>query len=252
MNKLLLTLTFLISTMLFSCNQDNYMLYNASEINKIYFEVDSAKYVYGPREDKDIDMDLIVKLIGLADLEKDVAFLATPDETKSTAKYGIHYTFAEDVRFKKDSTQAHVLINIKKEALVKDVLYTLYIDLEENDTYAPTNKVKCIVQFGDIYVPQPLWWMPDRLGTYSQEKLTLFMKYFHATKDVKPLIYQQIVDKWGLYIDIEDYWRYPWLLTTYTYTSYFREYVYTPMYEYYIATGGDERYKLPNPLTSGI
>lgn len=77
------------------------------------------------------------------------------------------------------------------------------------------------------------------------------MKYFHATKDIKPIIYQQIVDKWGLYLDKTDYWRYPWLLTTYTYTTYFREYMYTPMYEYYLLSG-DERYKLPNPLTSGI
>lgn len=251
MNKIFLTLTFLISTMLFSCNQDNYMLYDASAINKIYFEVDSAMYVYGPREDKDVDMDIVVKLIGLADLEKDVAFIAIPNETKSTAKYGIHYEFAEDVHFKKDSTQAHVLINIKKEALVKDMLYTLYLDLNQNDTYAPTNKVKCVIQFGDIYVPQPLWWKPDRLGTYSQEKLTLFMKYFHATKEIKPVIYDQIVTKWGLYIDKTDYTRYPYLLTTYTYTAYFREYMYTPMYEYYEQTG-DERYKLPNPLTSGI
>lgn len=252
MKKIILSLSIILlsAISLTSCNTDNYMLYDTSSINKLYFQNDTVKFVYGPKPDKDIDISIPIKLIGFANLESDASFIVEIDEARSTAKNGIHYTFAEEVRIMKDSTVAYVHLNIDKTNLIKDISYKLFLRIRENETYAPTNKVKCYVEFGDTSIPQPAWWKPDRLGNYTQEKLILFIEYFHKSKDSKPMIYDAIVYGWGLYLDEVSNGnnRFEHLLTTAAYVTYFKEEMYQPMYEYYIASGYNPLYEIPNPL----
>lgn len=230
-----------------ACVDDDYQLYDTSQINRIYFARDSAAFIYGPREDRECDLEIPVKLIGMANLDEDMEFRVVADEKRSTAKAGIHYRLDGKQFFRKDSVMATVRLDFIKPALIRDMEYTLYLYLQANENFRPTNKVCCVLRFGDITLPQPAWWMPDRLGTYNQDKLVLFMKYFWATESITPVLYEQIVTLWGKYLDNEEHWRFPWLLTTYTYVGYFRQYVYTPMYAYYLETG-DEHYRIPNPL----
>ena len=149
----------------------------------------------------------------------------------------------------KDSVTAAIKLDFKRDNLVKDIQYKLYLNLEANDDYIPTNRTRCVVFFGDISLEQPEWWRPDRLGTYNQDKLILFIKYFHATKESLPVLYDDIVSKWGEYLDNTAHDRFEYLLTTYVYLGFFKQHVYTPMYEYYIQSG-DDHYKLPDPATT--
>lgn len=233
-----------------SCNTDNYLLYDTSSINKLYFQNDTVKFVYGPKPDKEIDIAVPVKLIGFVNLESDASFIVEIDEARSTAKNGVEYTLSEEVRIMKDSSIAYVNINIDKTKLVKDLKYKLYLRIRENDTYAPTNKVKCYVEFGDTSIPQPAWWKPDRLGAYTQEKLILFIEYFHRSKDSKPKIFDAIVYGWGLYLEepCNGNGRFQHLLTTAVYLTYFIEEIYQPMYEYYVASGYNPLYEIPQPI----
>lgn len=249
MNKIYLYLFVLICTSLFSsCDDENYQLYDASQINKIYFGTDSIKFIYGARNDQECDVTIPVKLIGLANLEQDDAFKVEVDNYESTAKNGVHYYMDEFQYFKKDSTIAYIKIDFDKAALVKDVTYSIVLTLGTNDRYTPANTQKCIILFGDTYIEQPAWWKPDRLGTYTQEKLILFIQCFHKTKDITPLIYEAIELDWGEYLDTpsESNNRFQHLLTTFVYTTYFKEYFYAPMYAYYKETG-DKRYEMPDP-----
>ena len=250
MRKYLLYIVILwCSCTLFSCTNDDYQVYNAEQVNKMYFDRDTFTFVYGPREDKECDLEIPISLIGLANLERDAEFKVSIDTRNSTAKLGVHFNMDEIQYFKKDSEKGTIKIDFIRSALIRDMQYKLYLHLEANDEYVPTNKTVCTVLFGDITLAQPKWWMPDRLGTYTQEKFVLFFKYFRETEDIVPALYSAIVNNWGEYLDDESYWRFPWLLTTYTYVGYFKQYVYTPMYEYFLETG-DERYRLPNPLTT--
>lgn len=252
MKKIILSLSIIIlsALSLISCETDNYMLYDTTSINKLYFQHDTVKFVYGPKPDKDVDISVPVKLIGFANLDADASFVVEIDEARSTAKNGIHYTFAEEVRIMKDSTVAYVNINIDKKNLIKDISYKLYLRIRENDSYAPTNKVKCYVEFGNTSIPQPEWWKPDKLGVYTQEKLVLFIEYFTATKSSKPKIYDAIVYGWGPYLEepCNGNNRFQHLLTTAVYVTYFKEEMYWPMYEYYVASGYNPLYEIPNPL----
>ena len=250
MNKIYTYLFILIASWLLSaCDDENYQLYDADQINKIYFGADSVNFVYGARNDEECDVRIPIKLIGLANLEKDDVFQVEIDNYESTAKNGVHYTLNEQQYFKKDSTMAYINIDLHKEALVKDVTYTIILRLGTTDHYTPANeRQKCVITFGDTYIEQPAWWLPDRLGTYTQEKLILFIQYFHKTKVNTPVIYEAIKFGWGEYLDTpdEDNSRFEHLLTTYSYITYFKEYFYEPMYEYYLKTG-DKRYEIPNP-----
>lgn len=242
--------TYIVAILLFgalySCTNEDYQLYNTSLTNKIYFDRDSFFFQYGPREDKEVDLEVPISLIGLANFDQDVEFKVSADIRNSTAKLGIHYDMNEIQVFMKDSVTAAIKLDFKRDNLVKDIQYKFYLNLEANDDYIPTNRTRCVVFFGDISLEQPAWWRPDRLGTYNQEKLILFIKYFHATKDLLPVLYDDIESKWGEYLDNTSHGRYEYLLTTYVYTGYFKQHIYTPMYEYYIQSG-DDHYKLPDP-----
>lgn len=241
--------TFLVGLVaLWGCEKENYLLYDDSQVNRMYFATDTLTFIYGAREDQECDLEVPVKLIGLANLDEDAEFLVVADEFHSTAKAGIHYELAEKQYFRKDSVTAVVKLDFKKEALIRDMQYTLQLYLKGNDSYQPTNHISCKITFGDITLPQPGWWLPDRLGTYNQEKYVLFMKYFRESREITPILYDQIVGLWGEFLDNEKHDRYVHLLTTYTYVSYFKQYIYTPMYEYY-QKSGDEHYMMPDPLT---
>ena len=113
----------------------------------------------------------------LANFDRDVEFKVSADVRNSTAKLGVHYNMDEIQVFMKDSVTAAIKLDFKRDNLVKDIQYKLYLNLEANDEYIPTNRTKCLVFFGDISIEQPEWWRPDRLGTYNQDKLILFIKY---------------------------------------------------------------------------
>lgn len=149
---------------LFSCTDEDYQLYNTSLTNKIYFDRDSFFFQYGPREDKEIDLEIPISLIGLANFDQDMEFKVSADVRNSTAKLGVHYDMSEIQVFMKDSVTAAIKLDFKRDNLVKDIQYKLYLNLEANDNYIPTNRTKCIVLFGDINMDQPAWWQSGSFG----------------------------------------------------------------------------------------
>lgn len=130
----------IVIRVLFSCTDEDYKLYNPSLTNKIYFDRDSFFFEYGPREDKDIDLEVPISLIGLAHFDRDVEFKVSADVRNSTAKLGVHYNMDEVQVFMKDSVTAAIKLDFKRDNLVKDIQYKLYLNLEANDNYIPTNR----------------------------------------------------------------------------------------------------------------
>lgn len=149
MRKLLYTsiTALLLLGALFSCTDEDYKLYNTSLTNKIYFDKDTFFFEYGPREDKEVDLEVPISLIGLANFDRDVEFKVSADVRNSTAKLGVHYNMDEIQVFMKDSVTAAIKLDFKRDNLVKDIQYKLYLNLEANDEYIPTNRTKCLVFF---------------------------------------------------------------------------------------------------------
>ncbi len=246
MKNILFLISGFIILFLSNCQTEDYKLYDVSQTNRIYFEYDSLSFIYGARADKECDIRIPIKLIGMVNIDKDVEFDLDIDAYESTGKQNFHYTIEENQYFKKDSVLAYINIDFDRSKLIKDVEYSLYIYLKGNEHYIPANNKCCTIEFGDITISQPTWWKTDRLGEYTEEKYILFIECFKKTQIITPVIYDAITYLWGEFLDKTDHWRHKWLLTTYTYTSYFKQYFYVPMYEYYLETG-DERYEIPNP-----
>ena len=139
MRKLLYTsiTALLLLGALFSCTDEDYKLYNTSLTNKIYFDKDTFFFEYGPREDKEVDLEVPISLIGLANFDRDVEFKVSADVRNSTAKLGVHYNMDEIQVFMKDSVTAAIKLDFKRDNLVKNIQYKLYLNLEANDEYIP-------------------------------------------------------------------------------------------------------------------
>ena len=118
---------------LFSCTDEDYKLYNTSLTNKIYFDKDTFFFEYGPREDKEVDLEVPISLIGLANLDQDVEFKVSADVRNSTAKLGVHYDMNEIQVFMKDSVTAAIKLDFKRDNLVKDIPVS-YTHLRAHET----------------------------------------------------------------------------------------------------------------------
>ena len=113
----------------------------------------------------------------------------------------------------------------------------------ENENYVPTDIKECIILFSNKDIEAPVWWQSGKLGEYNQEKLILFVDFYHQSKEKSPVIYELIRKTWGENLDQGTATN---LLTIYRYQGYLKRYILTPMYEYYLESN-DPMYQIPNP-----
>lgn len=244
MKKILIYLSLLGSMIsIFSCEDTDYQIYNKNQKDKLFFAKDSLQFTYGLSRDEAVDLKVQVGVIGFVDQAKDKTFTVEIVEDKTTAVSGEHYDFSEENRVGKDSAIAFVPLDFHKLNLEKNKEYTLTLRLVENDNYAPTDIKECVILFSNKDIEAPVWWQSNKLGEYNQEKLILFVDFYHNTKEVSTVIYELIRGEWGENLDQGTS---PNLLTIYQYQGYLKRYILTPMYEYYLETN-DPMYEIPNP-----
>ena len=162
---------------------------------------------------------------------------------KTTALEGEHFTLAEENTIPKDSAVAYVPLDFHKLQLEKNKEYVLTLRLVENENYVPTDIRECIILFSNKDIEAPVWWQSGKLGEYNQEKLILFVDFYHQSKEKSPVIYELIRETWGENLDQGTATN---LLTIYQYQGYLNRYILTPMYEYYLESN-DPMYQIPNP-----
>ena len=228
---------------LFSCEDTDYQIYNKNQHDKLFFTKDSVQFTYGLSRDQDIDLKVEVNLIGFVDLLQDKTFKIEIVKEKTTAERGEHFTLSEENRIGKDSAIAFIPLDFHKLNLEKNKEYMLTLRLVENENYVPTDIRECVILFSNKDIEAPVWWRSDKLGEYNQEKLILFVDYYHQSKEKSPVIYESIRKEWGENLDQGTATN---LLTIYKYQGYLNRYILTPMYEYYLETS-DPMYQIPNP-----
>ena len=143
----------------------------------------------------------------------------------------------------KDSAMAFIPLDFHKLNLEKNKEYMLTLRLVENENYVPTDIRECVILFSNKDIEAPVCWRSDKLGDYNQEKLILFVDYYHQSKEKSSVIYEAIRKQWGENLDQGTATN---LLTIYKYQGYLNRYILTPMYEYYFETN-DLMYQIPNP-----
>ena len=228
---------------LFSCEDTDYQIYDKNQKDKLFFPEDSVQFTYGLTRDQDVDLNLEVNLIGFVDLSQNKTFKVEIVKEKTTALEGEHFTLAEENTIPKDSAVAYVPLDFHKLQLEKNKEYVLTLRLVENENYVPTDIKECIILFSNKDIEAPVWWQSGKLGEYNQEKLILFVDFYHQSKEKSPVIYELIRKTWGENLDQGTATN---LLTIYRYQGYLKRYILTPMYEYYLESN-DPMYQIPNP-----
>lgn len=227
----------------FSCEKNDYQIYDRNQRNKLFFDSDSLQFIYGLTRDHDIDLNVKVNLIGFVDLKENQLFEVQIVKEKTTAQEGVHFTLPQEIMLLKDSIVAYIPLDFHKSNLEKNKEYVLTLRLLENENYMPTDIRECTISFGDKDIAAPIWWRSDKLGDYNQEKLILFVDYYHQSKEKSPVIYESIRNTWGENLDQGTATN---LLTIAKYQGYLNRYILVPMYEYYLETN-DSQYQIPNP-----
>ena len=207
---------------LFSCEDTDYQIYDKSQKDKLFFAKDSLQFTYGLTRDQDVDLNVEVDLIGFVNLSQNQVF---------------------KVEIVKEKTMAFIPLDFHKLNLEKNKEYMLTLRLVENENYVPTDIRECVILFSNKDIEAPVWWRSDKLDDYNQEKLILFVDYYHQSKEKSPVIYEAIRKQWGENLDQGTATN---LLTIYKYQGYLNRYILTPMYEYYFETN-DPMYQIPNP-----
>lgn len=228
---------------LFSCEDTDYQIYDKDAKDKLFFTKDTLRFTYGLTRDQDVDLNVKVGLIGFVDQSQDKMFRIGVVKEQTTATAGEHFTVAETNIISKDSAAAYIPLDFHKQNLEKNKEYALTLQLVENENYTPTDIRQCVILFSNKDIDAPVWWRSDKLGEYNQEKLILFVDYYHQAKDKSPVIYNLILKEWGENLDQGSSIN---LLTIYQYQGFLNRYILTPMYDYYLESN-DPMYQIPNP-----
>lgn len=241
--ELIYLLLFCGMTSLFSCEDTDYQIYNKNDKDKLFFTKDTIRFTYGLSRDLEVDLNAQVKLIGFVDQSEDKTFRIEVVKEKTTATNGEHFTVPEANTLVKDSSAANIPIDLHKLKLEKNKEYMLTLQLVENENYAPTDIKECVILFDNKDIEAPVWWRAEKVGEYNQEKLILFVDFYHQAEEKSPVIHAAIKAKWGENLDQGTATN---LLTVYQYQGFLNRYILTPMYEYYLETN-DPMYQIPNP-----
>ena len=228
-----------------ACENTDYLKYNSSQKDQIYFQSDSVNFVYGFRSDEDADLEVRADVIGFVNTQGDTPFSVSVNRELTTAVEGTHFKVLPGPTIDRDSTHGAVKIDFTKSNLELGKQYMLTLDLVENDSYKPAEVRQCRVYFGNLEIPAPKWWRDEYVGTYTQEKFVLFVELYSETKETSPYFYNTINNLWGPTLQGTPS-REAFLLTTAAYRGYLIRYIYGPMYEYYLSTN-DPKYEIPNP-----
>lgn len=172
----------LLALLVAGCEDTDYLKYDSRQKDKIYFSEETVKFEYGFRMDNPIDLTVPVEVIGFVDIDKDNVFSVRINQELTTAVEGVHFKLLDHTVILKDSAQGVVNLDFIKVNLEMDQLYTLTLDLFENETYLPTDRKRCTISFGNLAIPAPAWWYSGRLGNTIRKSISYLWNYFTKQK----------------------------------------------------------------------
>lgn len=178
-NKIFIILAFALAWI--GCDKREIPTY--SGVHYIEFEnktVDSTifSFVYYPN-DEYFDFPVAVKLAGQA-ADRDLSYRIQVDEELTTAETK-HYVLPEEMILHKGAFHDTCYVRLNKTEDLSDTKVKLVLRLESTQDLAigKLENSVAIIQFSNT-VDRPVWWDSNietyYLGTYSDEKFTLFIK----------------------------------------------------------------------------
>lgn len=248
MKKIILSV-FVLLTAFASCTNEDYLLYDTSEINHISFTSDTTYFAYGFNPDLDVEVEVSYDLFGMPALvEGEIMDIAVSYGEGTTATEGVEFDFVRCAEMT-DSTDV-IAINIHKDALVTNQVYTIVLNLEPNECFDTTAVTTHTIRFINGDLTEPGWWKDSYVGTYTVEKHLMIVQKFWETEELSPTYHYYVSYYYGENLDLTYVNSLGYDMTSYllssTYKLFMNKYCLRPVYDYYIETG-DENYAIPDP-----
>ena len=178
MNKIYVIFLVLV---FFSCSEENIMRYNASEnyirFTNAYWDSVRVSFVNYPTENS-FEVKLPVEITGSV-LASALDYEVVVDKDASTGIEGTHFSL-ERVTFGAGVFSDTLRMKLNRTADMKEGEFRIVLRLKDNENFTviPSDYDYAIVRVSDK-MSQPDWWdrgiVNDYLGTYSDDKYTLFI-----------------------------------------------------------------------------
>lgn len=224
-----------------ACTDNEPLLYDAGQKDAVYFqankETDSLYYNFGLRTIESHQIKIPVYLMGLPrsqdreiqiELENDK--YADPQAGVIPAEEG-YYNLPQSIVLKADSVMTHIPVTLLRHQDLRQNRAVVTIHLVEGVDFDVRGYSEYTLVFDDLAPPTPPWWDVWTYGQFSRMKGELFFEFFREMQQESPVLYDQIVDRWGEFLEIEPntFGDNP----LYTYRIAFGLHVHTKMYHYF-------------------
>ena len=240
-NNLFTLICILVMGIFYSCNQEDYMLYDTGKKDALYIEyknsknllVDTMSYSYGFDWATEYTFSIPVKVQGMpADFDRKIVLEPVAD---TDMVLGIHYTInEEDLYIRKNEVATSVRVTLLREndLALKSREFTLTLGLKTSAEFDTVGQSTLTILYSDIEPEfRPEWWADDLydIPKYRYDLIQHFFRLFYATADLNPVVYNEMIGRYGEFFINAAKMQGPFAM----YENYLARYVLLPMYEYY-------------------
>jgi hypothetical protein len=193
-----------------ACSENEYLLYDVNQQDAVFLDMteltDSVYYNFGFYEITEYIYHLPVLLMGMPrDYDREFRVsLNNGLRADSTVVPAIpaYYEVPEKITLKRDSVVAYVPIKLLRHQDLETIRTILTIQIEPSEDFEVRGHSKFTISFDDLTPPTPIWWTSWDMGAFTKFKGQLFFRYFFEMQQESPVTYNNIVSRWGKFLDI--------------------------------------------------
>lgn len=198
------------ATLVASCTEEDYLLYDTSQTDSVFFDYRNSKseqdstitYNFGYDIAQEHEVKIPVTLMGVPkDNIRQIELRAVADSTDMVE--GVNYTI-ERSEISANATQDTVVVKLlrDKDTEIQTKAKTLRLEIVANGDLNPTGQKTFTITYSDIRpTTRPEWWYDYAgLPVYSFENAQLFFKYFYELMPkANKTVYDEIISAYGDY-----------------------------------------------------
>jgi len=221
-----------------SCEDADYLKYDQNQKDGVFLnyteDTDSLFYNFGFYEITENTIEVPVNLMGMP-RDYDREFTVSLSNERYADESAIpaveeYYEIPVKVTLKADSTIAKIPVKLLRHTDLEDVRAVITLNIESTNDLEIKGHSEYTITFDDKTPEEPNWWTTYDMGEFTKFKGQLFYRYFWEMEQSEKPIYDQIVDRWGQFLDImPNYWGNSPLVV---YRISFNKYVKLRMWEY--------------------
>lgn len=192
---------------MFSCENSDYQKYDLSQKDGVFiFGRDSVFYNFGFDTKTEFVYNVELRLIGMPrDYDRLVKINVISDKYATeniVAAKDVYYEIPKEFIFPKNAVKADIPVKLLRNKDLENIRAILAFEIEKTEDLLIRGNSKYSITFDDKIPETPVWWADYKWGAFSKLKGQLFFKYFWEMEKENKYLYDKIVQRWGVNLDI--------------------------------------------------